>query len=176
MARSLRQTESKDLRLFFANNSNTPAVPHPSRSLRRVGYRASFWSRQSAANAQSAAELLPSDYKLYGPWRAGSTGERGVFVDKGVRNYASWNFLKKQCIIGIFLGVSPAFCTATGGRVWTSLGAPAPAFGTWETANLVRSRQRIHLTSVTLRVTIAYDSILPPQRTETAFKEVSPCR
>jgi hypothetical protein len=30
-------------------------------------------SGQPAANAHSEAEILPSDYKLYGPWRAGST-------------------------------------------------------------------------------------------------------
>jgi hypothetical protein len=50
--------------------------------------------RQPAANAHYAAEILPSDYKLYGPWRAGSTVEKGVFVDKRVRNSYSWKILK----------------------------------------------------------------------------------
>jgi hypothetical protein len=54
---------------------------------------------------------MPSDYKLYGAWRAGSTVENGDFVDKGVRNSCSWKILKKACEIGVFLRVSWWFCT-----------------------------------------------------------------
>jgi hypothetical protein len=66
-------------------------------------------SRQFAANALGAAEKLPSDYKLYGAWRAGSTVEGRDFVDKRVLNSCSWNFLKKECEIGIFLRVIGRF-------------------------------------------------------------------
>jgi hypothetical protein len=55
-----------------------------------------------AASVPGTADKLPSDYKLYGAWKAGSTVEKGDFVDKGAQNSCSWKILKKECIIGIF--------------------------------------------------------------------------
>jgi len=68
-------------------------------------------SRATRRKHLYAAEVLPSDYRLYGSRRAGSTVEGVVFVDKGVRNSCSWNLPRKWCGIGIFSGNLGGFCT-----------------------------------------------------------------